>query len=165
MAEFHSDIIDYLFRKLSNSDFKCFKEHKLWYMGKGNKRVDMVAYKDRRIYCFEIKTYREDIASGYGCNYVGNFNYLVVPEEIINNATEYIKDNYSYSGILKFDKYNRFIEIKSPLYIPTNNQIFFNMYVRQKIGEITKSDMAKVMGVSRVTLDRYIKDYENYLDS
>lgn len=33
-------------------------------------------------YCYEIKSCKEDFESGHGLNFIGDFNYLVLPEEL-----------------------------------------------------------------------------------
>lgn len=33
-------------------------------------------------YCYEIKSCKEDFESGHGLNFIGDFNYLVLPEKL-----------------------------------------------------------------------------------
>ena len=49
-----------------------------WY---GNKRVDfMIANQYGTIYCYEIKVTQNDFHSKHGHNFVGHYNYYVMPE-------------------------------------------------------------------------------------
>lgn len=33
-------------------------------------------------YCYEVKSSIEDFNSGHGLNFIGDYNYLVMPEEV-----------------------------------------------------------------------------------
>ena len=36
------------------------------------------------VYCYEIKSSVEDYRSGHGLNYIGDYNYLVMPESVFD---------------------------------------------------------------------------------
>jgi len=36
-------------------------------------------------YCYEIKSSVADFRSGHGCNFIGDFNYLVMPEDVFES--------------------------------------------------------------------------------
>ena len=41
-------------------------------------------------YCYEVKSSIEDFHSGHGLNFVGDYNYLVMPEEVYETAKKEI---------------------------------------------------------------------------
>lgn len=55
-------------------------------------RVDYMRFKPRNntvsgiekgdFYCYEVKSSVEDFHSGHGLNFIGDYNYLVMPEEV-----------------------------------------------------------------------------------
>lgn len=51
-------------------------------------------------YCFEIKSSVEDFHSPNGHNFIGDFNYYVMPEEVYEQVKEEIQDRYNgYVGV------------------------------------------------------------------
>ena len=66
--------------------FQCYEVTIGWY---GNGRVDFMTMDTKDIFrCYELKITKEDFHSKHGHNFVGHFNYYVVPEELY----EAIKD-------------------------------------------------------------------------
>lgn len=52
-------------------------------------------------YCYEIKSCKEDFESGHGLNFIGDFNYLVLPEglyEELKRSIPYDVGVYESSG-------------------------------------------------------------------
>lgn len=48
-------------------------------------------------YCYEIKSSVEDFRSGHGLNFIGDYNYLVMPQEVYFAVSEEIPN---YVGVL-----------------------------------------------------------------
>ena len=163
MAEYHTMIIDNLCEHLQEQGCITRKEHHLWFMDK-RKRVDCVGYKDKVIWCFEVKTYREDIYSGNGRNYVGNFNYIVVPDYLRYDAERYVKDKCPYIGIVEYEE-EEFKERKSPVFMPINDTLWKNIYRGLIMKNTTKTEIAKVLQINKITLDKYLSDYKDYIAS
>lgn len=42
------------------------------------------------VYCYEIKSSAEDYCSGHGLNFVGDYNYLVMPESVFDTLRDRI---------------------------------------------------------------------------
>ena len=59
------------------------------------------------VYCFEIKSCMEDFNSGHGLNFVGDYNYVVCPNDMENEVRKYLPYNV---GIMvpTNDKFNPF---------------------------------------------------------
>lgn len=57
-------------------------------------------------YCYEIKSSVEDFNSGHGLNFIGDYNYLVMPEEVYAKVSRdipyyvgvYVDDGLNYKG-------------------------------------------------------------------
>ena len=70
-------------------------------------RVDFMVFKPMNnsisgiekgdFYCYEVKSSVEDFQSGHGLNFIGDYNYLVMPEEIY--AATYLEIPH-YVGVL-----------------------------------------------------------------
>ena len=63
-------------------------------------------------YCYEIKSSVEDFHSGHGCNFIGDYNYFVMPEDVY----EKIKKEIPYGvGVLVPDgrNYKGFYDLKT----------------------------------------------------
>lgn len=61
-------------------------------LGKGKQNIDFALYKANKqdISCFEIKVTKSDFNSKASLSFVGNYNYLVVS----NNLGQYLKQNW-----------------------------------------------------------------------
>lgn len=46
--------------------------------------IDFITYKDGEIRCYEIKQSLSDLKSSHALTFIGNFNYLVVPNGFYN---------------------------------------------------------------------------------
>ncbi|CAM2079617.1 MAG: hypothetical protein NSGCLCUN01_03838 [uncultured Clostridium sp.] len=69
--------------------FGCAEVTIGWY---GKQRVDFMTMDSKEIFrCYEIKISKSDFKSKHGHNFVGHFNYYVVPKELY----ESIKDEVS----------------------------------------------------------------------
>lgn len=57
-------------------------------------------------YCYEVKSSVEDFHSGHGLNFIGDYNYLVMPEDVYEkvkneipyNVGVYVPENKHYRG-------------------------------------------------------------------
>lgn len=50
-------------------------------------------------YCYEIKSCAEDLHSGHGWNFIGDFNYFVMPKEVYEQEKELLHSLYGI-GVL-----------------------------------------------------------------
>ncbi|WP_338631248.1 hypothetical protein [Clostridium baratii] len=68
--------------------FGCLEVTIGWY---GRKRVDFMTMDSKEIFrCFEIKISKADFYSKHGHNFVGHFNYYVMPIELFEEVKEKI---------------------------------------------------------------------------
>ncbi|WWU65591.1 hypothetical protein QJR26_04315 [Clostridium baratii] len=66
--------------------FGCLEVTIGWY---GRKRVDFMTMDSKEIFrCFEIKISKADFYSKHGHNFVGHFNYYVMPIELFEEVKE-----------------------------------------------------------------------------
>lgn len=80
--------------------FGCLEVTIGWY---GNQRVDFMTMDSKEIFrCFEIKVTKSDFHSKHGHNFVGNFNYYVMPQELYEEVKDEIED---YIGVYVGSKY------------------------------------------------------------
>ena len=158
---YHTYMVNETAKLLRDAGFVVKKEHRLWYMDQG-RRVDVVGYSDREIYCFEIKTYMDDVYAKTGHNFVGNYNYFVVTDDMVQQTLKYINTSeiYQYVGLYAFQD-GCFECMKEPIRVPINQGVFKDIYWKILLGDVNKSDASKGLGISRKTLDRWIKDYED----
>lgn len=84
--------------------FGCFEVTIGWY---GSERVDYITYStDGSFRCYEIKVTMQDLKSKAKQTFAGDYNYLVVTQELweeIDNDTN-LGWKYYYEGILVFKK-------------------------------------------------------------
>lgn len=74
-------------------------------------------------YCYEVKSSVEDYHSGHGLNFIGDYNYLVMPQEVYTTVkTEipyyigvYIPDGQELICIRKAKRHNRMRSISEML--------------------------------------------------
>lgn len=68
----------------------------------GNKRVDFMTMDSKEVFrCFEIKISKEDFHSKHGHNFVGHFNYYVMPIELFEDVKDKVPKYigvYTWSG-------------------------------------------------------------------
>ena len=68
--------------------FQCYEVTIGWY---GNGRVDFMTMDTKDIFrCYELKITKEDFHSKHGHNFVGHFNYYVIPEELYDDIKDEI---------------------------------------------------------------------------
>ena len=87
---------------ISKETFKWFGCHEVtigWY---GEERVDFMTMDSKEIFrCFEIKISKSDFRSIHGHNFVGNFNYYVLPKKLYDEIEEDIPNHigaYTWNG-------------------------------------------------------------------
>lgn len=98
-----------------NNDPRIYwaKEVTFDYHTNNSVRVDYMVFKPLNnsvsgiekgdFYCYEIKSCKEDFESGHGLNFIGDYNYLVLPQELY----EEIKTSIPYNvGVYEPSKDN-----------------------------------------------------------
>lgn len=72
--------------------------------GYGNEYVDFVTMNsDNEFRCYEIKVSKADLYSKSQLSFYGDFNYLVVPEELTDEAIKFVRERYGdKTGILVY---------------------------------------------------------------
>lgn len=73
-------------------------------MGYGNEYVDFLTMDSDNIFrCYEIKVSKEDLHSKAQLSFYGDYNYLVVPEELFGEALRFVRERYlRKTGILVY---------------------------------------------------------------
>lgn len=76
-------------RAISSETSKWFGCHEVtigWY---GTQRVDFMTMDTKDIFrCYEIKISKSDFKSKHGHNFVGHFNYYVIPKELYEDIKD-----------------------------------------------------------------------------
>ncbi|MEQ7106325.1 hypothetical protein ABQD87_07980 [Enterococcus gallinarum] len=93
--------------------FGCFEVTIGWY---GKERVDYITYStDNTIRCYEIKVTLADLKSKASQTFIGDYNYLVVTNELWKaiQADNDLGWKYYHEGILIFDELSHNIGITS----------------------------------------------------
>ena len=96
-----------------------------WY---GKQRVDFMTMDFKDVFrCYEIKISKSDFKSKHGHNFVGNFNYYVIPKELYVEVEKEIPKHigvYTWNGRnLKLTKRPRKQELKVDINILKNSLI------------------------------------------
>lgn len=96
-----------------------------WY---GKQRVDFMTMDCKEIFrCFEIKISKADFKSEHGHNFVGHFNYYVIPKDLYENIKDEIPKHigvYIWNGkYLSLLKRPRKQELKVDINILKNSMI------------------------------------------
>lgn len=84
--------------------FGCFEVTIGWF---GKERVDFITYStDNTIRCYEIKVSMADLKSSAKQTFIGDYNYLVVTQELweMIKSDDSLGWKYYYQGILVFQK-------------------------------------------------------------
>lgn len=91
--------IERAIQKETNNCFGCLEVTIGW---SGTKRVDFMLMDSKEIFrCFEIKISKSDFYSKHGHNFVGHFNYYVMPVELFEEVKEKIPKHigvYTWNG-------------------------------------------------------------------
>lgn len=139
-----------------------------WY---GKQRVDFMTMDSKEIFrCFEIKISKSDFRSNHGHNFVGNFNYYVMPKELYYEVEKEIPKHigvYTWNGRnLRLIKRPRKQELKVDINILKNSMIR-SLY--RDSCKIAISENVEVMARLKNKLSRVEKEnrenlrkYQNY---
>lgn len=80
--------LEHAIMKEKSDCFGCLEVTIGWY---GEGRVDFMTMDCKEIFrCFEIKISKSDFRSKHGHNFVGHFNYYVLPEELYKEVKDEI---------------------------------------------------------------------------
>lgn len=116
----------------------CFEVTIGWF-GKG--RVDYMTMDFKDIFrCYEIKISKSDFHSEHGHNFVGNYNYYVMPKELFEEVKEEISKEIGVYGSYKY-KDNILLELlKKPKKqeLKVEMDILKNSMIRSLSREVTK---------------------------
>lgn len=86
------------------------------FFGGINERVDFIVYSTDGLFrCFEIKVSESDLKSKSALSFYGDYNYLILPEELYNKIKDkpFFKKKYNgFSGIGIQVYKNNHIEVK-----------------------------------------------------
>lgn len=116
----------------------CFEVTIGWF-GKG--RVDYMTMDFKDIFrCYEIKISKSDFHSEHGHNFVGNYNYYVMPKELYQEVKEEIPKEIGVYGSYEY-RDNIFLELlKKPRKqeLKVEMDILKNSMIRSLSREVTK---------------------------
>ena len=126
----------------------------------GNKRVDYITMDTKEVFrCFEIKISKSDFHSKHGHNFVGNYNYYVMPKELFNEIKEEIPKEigvYAWNGTsLKLVKNPKKQQLKEDINILKNSMIR-SLY--RDACKISSSENVQLMNDLRRKLDKCEKE-------
>lgn len=116
-------------------------------------RVDVMAIDTKyNIYCYEIKVTKSDFLSSAKKTFVGNYNYFVIPNTLLETILPYINDDYKNIGIITYNE--------------EKNSIHFYKNVRKQKIDNTKTNeymLSMVRSCAREILKLYeIEDDSAY---
>ena len=120
-------------------DFGCFEVTVGWY---GKQRVDFMTIDSKNtVRCYEIKVTKSDFHSKHGHNFVGAFNYYVMPQALYEEVKDEIPANIGvYTDKFKNDIYC----VKKSKRRDCNNVEDLKLYmIRSLQREVDKSFRAK----------------------
>lgn len=81
---------NYLYKNVIYCNEVALHKHNNFY---DNKYVDFLALdRDDNYICYELKVSKQDFHSKHGKNFVGNYNYYVMPRELYNQVKDEIPD-------------------------------------------------------------------------
>lgn len=105
--------------------FGCLEVTIGWY---GNGRVDYMTMDCKEIFrCYELKISKSDFHSKHGHNFVGHFNYYVMPNELYEEIKEEIQKHigvYTWNGhYLSLTKRAKKQELKENIEVLKNSMI------------------------------------------
>lgn len=106
-----------LLKKTYTSGFGCFEVTIGWF---GHRRVDYLHIDTKdNVRCYEIKVSKSDFHSKHGHNFLGNYNYYVMPEKLY----EEIKDEIPNSiGCLVYKEgYSELVSVKKAKKLKISN--------------------------------------------
>jgi hypothetical protein len=127
-----------LYKETIQKAFGCH-EVTIGYFGKG--RVDYMTMDFKDIFrCYEIKISKSDFHSEHGHNFVGNYNYYVMPKELFEEVKEEIPKEIGVYGSYE-SRDTIFLELlkkskKQELKVETD--ILKNSMIRSLSREVTK---------------------------
>lgn len=128
-----------------------------WY---GKQRVDFMTMDFKDIFrCYEIKISKSDFKSKHGHNFVGNFNYYVIPKELYVEVEKEIPKHigvYTWNGRnLKLTKRPRKQELKVDINI-LKNSLIRSLY--RDACKITNSENIELLARLKNKLSRVEKE-------
>ena len=142
-----------------------------WY---GKQRVDFMTMDSKEIFrCFEIKISKSDFRSIHGHNFIGNFNYYVMPKELY---VEVEKEIPKHIGVYTWNGRNlRLIKRPSKQELKVDINILKNSMIRslyRDARKIATSDNVEVMSRLKSKLSKIEKEnrdnlrrYQKYSDA
>lgn len=143
--------------------FGCLEVTIGWF---GNRRVDFMTMDSKEIFrCYELKISKSDFHSKNGHNFVGHFNYYVMPIELYDEVKEKIHKEigvYTWNGrcltLTKRPKKNMEVEIDI-----LKNSLIRSLYREtQKIKKSENVEYITKLESKSARLEREKGKYNNY---
>lgn len=84
--------------------YGCFETVMGESRGYGKEKVDYITMNSDNVFrCYEIKITREDLHSKAKLSFYGDYNYLVVPEDLADEALKFLRNNHEHKvGVLVY---------------------------------------------------------------
>lgn len=137
--------------------FGCLEVTIGWY---GSQRVDFMTMDAKEIFrCYELKISKSDFHSKHGHNFVGHYNYYVIPKELYEEIKEGIPKEigvYTWNGCsLSLVKRSKKQELKEDINVLKNSMIR-SLY--RDASKIRKSENVEVMNKLKNKLSKEEKE-------
>jgi hypothetical protein len=127
-----------IYKETIGKSLGCFEVTLGWF---GKRRVDYITMDFKDIFrCYEIKISKSDFHSEHGHNFVGHYNYYVMPKELFEEVKDEISKEIGVYGSYEY-KDNMFLELlKKPKKqeLKVEMDILKNSMIRSLSREVTK---------------------------
>ena len=83
-------------------------------IGYGNERVDFLTMDSDSVFrCYEIKVSKKDLHSNAQLSFYGDYNYLVVPDHLYDEALEFVMTVYGEkTGVIRYNTATGKLELR-----------------------------------------------------
>ena len=141
--------------------FGCLEVTIGWY---GNQRVDYMTMDTKDIFrCYEIKITKSDFHSKHGHNFLGNYNYYVMPKELYEQVKNEIPSHIGvYTGYFYKDTCKVELTKKSKKQEVKDKEVLKNSLLRslyRDAEKINQSQDVELLNKLRNKIARLDKEY------